>query len=252
MTTLPGLDVSAYQGAIGWPAVAAAGYRFAWIKATEGTGYTDPQFRVNWHEAAAWGLVRGAYHVARPDLNEPEAEADYFLATVGMLAPGDLLALDCEEPLAPAVAPDDWHDWALAWLRRVEARAGFLPLLYSRVSFMRAHNLTGHTDLADYGLWLAAYAPTPAIAPDPWPFWAFCQYTSAGSVPGIAGPVDLDTFNGDEIQLRRYGLPPPPDHRVELVAELRGIVAAAKDDALRAAVRRADAEAKLRALGAQP
>ena len=44
-------------------------------------------------------------------------------------------------------------------------------------------------------------------------------------------------------------VPPPVDYRPALVAELRGIVAAADDDATRAAVRRQDALQKLRKLG---
>src|SRR5436305_5437103 len=41
---LPGLDVSGYQGNVNWTAVANAGARFAYIKATEGTGYTSAYF----------------------------------------------------------------------------------------------------------------------------------------------------------------------------------------------------------------
>ena len=57
-----GIDVSRHQGAIDWPRVAAAGIRFAWIKATEGGDYRDPAFGRNWELAEAAGVRRGAYH----------------------------------------------------------------------------------------------------------------------------------------------------------------------------------------------
>ncbi|MFD8786356.1 GH25 family lysozyme [Kitasatospora sp. NPDC059599] len=43
-TQTPGLDVASYQGNVTWSSVAADGARFAYVKATEGTGYTNPYF----------------------------------------------------------------------------------------------------------------------------------------------------------------------------------------------------------------
>ena len=57
-----GIDVSRHQGNIDWRAVAQAGTRFAYIKATDGGDYLDPNFRSNWEQARAAGIPRGAYH----------------------------------------------------------------------------------------------------------------------------------------------------------------------------------------------
>ncbi|WP_263454529.1 GH25 family lysozyme [Streptomyces sp. LS1784] len=43
-TQTPGLDVSGYQGNVNWSSVSANGAKFAYVKATEGTGYTNPYF----------------------------------------------------------------------------------------------------------------------------------------------------------------------------------------------------------------
>ena len=43
-----GIDVSHYQGEVNWPAVAGAGVRFAFIKATDGIQDIDPRFAQNW------------------------------------------------------------------------------------------------------------------------------------------------------------------------------------------------------------
>jgi len=46
-TAIAGNDVSNYQGSIDWGAVQGSGRRFMIAKATEGTGYIDPQFKAN-------------------------------------------------------------------------------------------------------------------------------------------------------------------------------------------------------------
>ena len=41
-----GIDVAHYQGSVNWAKARASGVVFAFAKATEGTGYTDPQYPV--------------------------------------------------------------------------------------------------------------------------------------------------------------------------------------------------------------
>ena len=57
-----GIDVSHHQGQIDWQAVKDSGIQFAYIKATEGEDFRDPQFSTNWREAQNSGIARGAYH----------------------------------------------------------------------------------------------------------------------------------------------------------------------------------------------
>lgn len=57
-----GVDVSAHQGSIDWPAVRADGVSAAYLKATEGATFRDPEFVRNWQQARAAGLDVGAYH----------------------------------------------------------------------------------------------------------------------------------------------------------------------------------------------
>ena len=42
--TIEGVDISHWQGTINWTSVAAAGKKFAFMKATEDTNYTDPTY----------------------------------------------------------------------------------------------------------------------------------------------------------------------------------------------------------------
>ena len=78
-----GIDVSHYQGEVNWPAVAEAGVRFAFIKATEGTSYKDPNFNANYVNAYNAGVIRGAYHFARPNISAGSTQANYLASNGG-------------------------------------------------------------------------------------------------------------------------------------------------------------------------
>ena len=66
-----GIDVSSHQhdggAAIGWAQVAAAGYKFAFIKATEGSYYVNPYYAADAAAARQAGLLVAAYHFAIPN-----------------------------------------------------------------------------------------------------------------------------------------------------------------------------------------
>jgi len=78
-----GVDVSSYQGNVDWPAAHGRGARFAYVKATESTGYTNPRFRQQYDGSRRAGLVRGAYHFALPDRSGGATQAAYFVAHGG-------------------------------------------------------------------------------------------------------------------------------------------------------------------------
>lgn len=206
---LRGIDVASWQGQPDWPKVAASGIQFAITKATEGVGYLNPTFARNWLEIRAAGIKRGAYHFAEPDVNQPEAEADYFLANVsrvGGLAAGDMLALDLEDKDGSLGQANDVGGWALAWLRYVERQTGVVPLLYTGAPVISEHGLTDPA-FACYPLWLASYRETPPPVPAPWASIAIWQHSDKGSAPGIAGAVDLNHFLGTAEQLAALGKP---------------------------------------------
>ncbi|KAF9150928.1 hypothetical protein DFQ26_001418, partial [Actinomortierella ambigua] len=77
------IDVSHWQGPVNWAGVKAGGIEFVYIKATEGTTYRDPNFNQNYPGATNAGLIRGAYHFARPGESSGRAQAEYFLGHGG-------------------------------------------------------------------------------------------------------------------------------------------------------------------------
>jgi lysozyme len=96
-----GINVSQDQGTVTWGQVLAAGYAFAFIKATDGETYTDPLLAQNWAGAQAAGLLRGAYQFFRAE-DDPQAQAEFFGQTVGGGGgSGELpLVVDVEESIA--------------------------------------------------------------------------------------------------------------------------------------------------------
>jgi lysozyme len=197
--TLSGIDVSTYQGDIDWPAVKAAGVEFAIIRVSHGTD-EDTHFATNWSAAHDAGVVRGAYQYFRPS-QDPIAQADLALATMGALAPGDLpLVIDVEahDDLPPA----DVAAAVRAWIGRVVSATKRQPIVYTGLYFWRDH--VG-VDITSSPLWHAQYTdePCPRIAP-PWTDWTVWQYTNKGHVDGIVGPVDLDRWRGDRASLDAF------------------------------------------------
>ena len=201
-----GIDVSHWQGQIGWLQVGAAGYDFAFAKATEGTTYIDPTYVTNRAGATAAGLRMGAYHFARPaGTSDPAAiasgiaQADYFIATAQPRR-GDLLpVLDLEKNGGLGAAR--LTTWTQAYLDEVYARLGARPLIYASPSFWKTS--LGDTPLfaADGNrLWIAHWtkASLPLLPAAGWNGlgWTFWQWTDCTKVPGIGGCVDGDRVNG--------------------------------------------------------
>ncbi|MSP61440.1 MAG: glycoside hydrolase family 25 protein [Myxococcales bacterium] len=190
---LEGIDISHWQGSIDWAKVKAGGKHFAIMKATEGTGYTDPTFKGHWGAAKANGVVRGAYHFFRANI-DPVQQADHFLSVAGAPGAGDL-------PLVADVETADGQSGAvisqrvLAFLVRLEQKSGRVPMIYTSPGFFGG-TMGNPKGFEKYHLWVAHWQVNCPNVPGSWTNWPFWQYTSKGTVPGIAGNVDLDRFNG--------------------------------------------------------
>ena len=79
LATVAGMDVSAHQGNVDWQSWWNQGMRFAYVKATEGTNYTNPYFAQQYNGSYNVGMIRGAYHFALPDRSSGAVQANYFV-----------------------------------------------------------------------------------------------------------------------------------------------------------------------------
>lgn len=196
---LLGFDVSGHQGTVNFAAAASASRGFAIIKATEGVGWTDPDFAVNRRNAHAAGLIVGLYHFARPDTNSPDAEAAYFSGVIGPLQPNEFVCFDWERAYT-----GDHVAWSKTWLDDVRRSRSTTPFIYLNQGEERGQNWAPVA--STYPLWLAAYDGTTAQPSVPyWGAPRMKQYSDAGTVLGVSGPVDVNVFFGDASQLAAYG-----------------------------------------------
>jgi lysozyme len=212
--TTKGIDVSHWDGDIDWTAVKAAGIEFAFMKATEGTSFTDPQFATYWQDAQKSSVIRGAYHFFRPAVDAAQ-QADFFVQTAGVPQLGDLpLTLDLE--VTDSLAAAEVAQAALVFLQRVEQLTGRVPIIYtsSRVFDTVLGTPSG---FGSYLLWDANWnVQCPNISDPPWGEWTFWQTTDSGQLAGLTN-VDLDEFNGTLQDLIDFvnPLPPAPDGAIE-------------------------------------
>jgi lysozyme len=195
-----GIDVSRYQEMISWDAVKAMQVKkiklgFAFIKATEGIGNTDPQFGRNWKKSKEAGIIRGAYHFFLAT-KDARTQAENFIKQV-RLKPGDLPpVLDIEQRYG--VSRETIRKQVKTWLDVVENNYDVKPIIYTNIDFYK-QNLG--EDFDDYPLWVAHYYQPrqPRIKRD----WVFWQHNDNGRVNGVLSPVDFNVYAGDSISFQQ-------------------------------------------------
>ncbi|WP_216217739.1 lysozyme [Amycolatopsis aidingensis] len=198
-----GHDVSGWQGAVDWPDTTGKGARFVYVKATEGTGFVSPQFTQQYNGSYQAGMIRGAYHFARPDISGGAEQADYFVqhgggwSADGRTLPG---ALDVEyNPYGDTcydLEPAGMVEWIKDFSARYAERTGRPPAIYTSTSWWRTCTGNSPEFGATHPLWLARYAPEIGPLPAGWPTQTIWQFANAGPLPG-----DQNYFNGAEARL---------------------------------------------------
>lgn len=204
-----GVDVSSHQGNVDWSSLWAAGVKWAYVKATEGTSYKNTFFVQQYNGAYDAGMIRGTYHFAVPDKSSGTAQADYFVdngggwSADGRTLPG---VLDIEwNPYGAACygkTPAAMVAWIQDFLTRYKARTGRAAVVYTATSWW-TQCTGGHAGFgATNPLWIARYDSTPGPLPAGWSTYAMWQYTSSGPIVG-----DHNRFNGayDRVQALARG-----------------------------------------------
>jgi lysozyme len=189
-----GIDVSKYQQTINWKDVKdmdVDGIKigFAFIKATEGVGNVDNQFRRNWVKAEEQDICKGAYHFFIAG-KSGKRQAANFIEMVN-LKKGDLPpVIDIEKSFG--VSSSEIKKEVADWLNIVEKYYGQKPLIYTNIDF---YNRYLQADFDSYPIWIAHYLQP--VKPRIDRRWAFWQHSETGRVNGIRSPVDFNVFYGD-------------------------------------------------------
>ncbi|MFJ4186596.1 lysozyme [Kitasatospora sp. NPDC089509] len=204
----PGMDVASYQGNVDWSTAAANGAQFAYVKATEGTSYTNPSFGQQYNGSYNAGLIRGAYHFALPGDSSGSAQANWFVDHGGgWSADGATLppALDIEyNPYGAScygLSRSAMVGWIGDFSATVHNRTGRYPTIYTTTSWWASCTGNYGGFGATNPLWIARYSSTVGTLPNGWGYQTFWQYADSGTFPG-----DQDLFNGSADRLSALAL----------------------------------------------
>ena len=183
--TMQGIDCSSYDAGID-PSVVPCD--FVIVKSTQGTTYTNPDFRRLAGATIAAGKALGIYHYAGG--GNATAEANYMLDVAGAYIGRAIFCLDWEGEQNGAFDSGRDSAWIDEFCSVIENRVGSDCLVYLSKSVMGY--ASGHK------LWVAQYAdmdPT-GYQDSPWNEGAYdCairQYASTGRLYGWDGDLDLD------------------------------------------------------------
>lgn len=208
--TFKGIDVSIYQGDIDWKKVKQSGVDFAIIRCgfrgyVTGSVNEDANFKKNIKGAKDAGIKVGVYFFSQAlTVDEALEEAEFCLDLVGDYELDYPVVYDWEvvidkdgdTPRTSYIQPDSLTDNALVFVRRIEA-AGFNAAIYTnKKTAVWKYDLSR---LEGVDIWLAEYSDKPTY------FYGFdiWQYSSKGSVDGIAGNVDMNISFKDYSLLQR-------------------------------------------------
>ncbi len=204
-----GIDVSSYQGSINWSSAHSCGAQYAFAKATEGTYYEDAYFKGNMVNGKAAGMQMGAYHFARPDLNCPSVQVNYFWAFAGgyIIADGkSIYPMVDFETFNGHPCESSYTAWFNDWSTDLKGKTSHFihPVIYGSAG-------TGMCDLTTactLSAFVANYNGENLYTGNPWSCcdccnyvdpcttadWTYWQVSSTGSLCGVSGDCDFDAY----------------------------------------------------------
>ena len=189
MSERQGIDISYAQSNVDWAKVKAAGVEFAMVRSGYGRELSqkDGMFESHYAGAKSVGIPVGTYWYSyAKDVDGAKKEAAACLETIKGKSFEYPVAFDIEDASQRDLGQKTITDIAVAFLEEIE-KAGYYAVLYSSLDWLR--NRLDYDRIKRFDLWLAQWRSAGATYENPIGLW---QYTSSGSVDGIAGRVDRD------------------------------------------------------------
>lgn len=208
-----GIDVSAAQGQIDWEKVKAGGVDFVILRLGYGSGGTDKKFSDNVSACKRLGIKFGVYLYSYAwDAATAREEAQWTLSVLrsNNISPADLALpvyydLENQDPSTGKPAgvdnknnyreitggPSTFAAMANAYCGTL-VDSGYMSGVYANLRWWNNY-LTDSVTFDQYERWVAQYNSSCDYAGD----HSLWQYSSSGSVDGIAGRVDVNYMFGD-------------------------------------------------------
>ena len=199
-----GVDVSSYQGDIDWQVLSSQNIDFAFIKATEGSSFVDPNFIYNYSEAQKCSISVGAYHFFSYDskgLSQAKNYIDTVVPFEGMLPPIIDLEFYGDKEKNPPSRDEVRHELS-DMLSALEKHYGLKPVIYATE---KSYNLYLSGEYEEYDIWIRNVISKPDLSDGrEWTFW---QFTNREKLPGYEGKekyIDVNVFHGSEEEFLSY------------------------------------------------
>ena len=223
--SVPGIDVSKWQGEIDWSKAAEAGAKFAIIRAgsitsVAGTCYEDFQFQRN-AELAPQHMPVGFYWYFRPNWSAVK-QAEFFINLIKDKTWHIYPVIDVEEKGGQTKTQVEDQVWLFC--NRVTQRLETPTMIYTSPGFWNSY-VARNTWAQDIPLWVAHWNVEIPRLPYDWANYG-ATYTFWQTHVGQDGPeygmgskgLDHDVYNGDWDAFQQQFLgeeppppPPPPD-----------------------------------------
>lgn len=193
MAEIKCIDVSEYQS-VNWKKVKASGIDYAIIRAGYGreSSQIDAEFERNYKNAKAVGIKLGAYWYSYADsVADAEREAEACLEVLKGKTFELPIYYDLEDSSQIGFSKTTLTNMAKKFCNTIKA-GGFVPGVYANLTWF--DNYLDYAELKRlYSIWLAQYNFEAQLDCDIW------QYTSEGTVKGIAGDVDVNIIYNSSI-----------------------------------------------------
>lgn len=198
-----GIDISKWNGneIVEIPQVDSLA--FIICKATQGTGYVDPEYHKNWNLINSGEFISGVYHFYVIN-DDPVKQAAHFWNTIHDQGATDITPIvDIEQASIPKGAkanPSAIQRDFLTFLNELENKCGRTPMIYTDPSF--GDEFLQNEQFKKYPLWIADYTSSnkPRV-PLAWEKTGFTIWQKRDNYTIKTHSTDFDVFTGKKSQL---------------------------------------------------
>lgn len=191
-----GVDVSIYQGDIDWNVLSNEGIDFAFMKATEGSGFVDENFKFNLENAMKTSLKIGAYHFFSFE-SPGETQGENFIENVP----------NHPELLPPVVDIEFYGDFINnppskekteeilnPLIEKLKNHYGKPPIIYATYD---SYDLYIKGSYKDCPIWIRDIIKKPTLSDNrEWTFWQYSNREKLNGYAGVEKFIDMNVFNG--------------------------------------------------------
>lgn len=174
---------------------------FVFIKATEGTTVKNPYYAADYRAARAHTIHCGSYHFF--STHSPAAAQARFFIKNAKFSKGDFPPVLDVEPTDRQIeqmgGPQAMFQQLREWLAIVERHTRVKPILYVSQQFVNQYLPLAPDLKSKYRVWIARYGEyKPDVRLLIW------QLSPDGRVEGIRTEVDINVFNGYQLQFDQF------------------------------------------------